>query len=100
MYTQTVSTIGFSKTRLFFPSKISELWARRAQNAKHHKRMCDNRVRKGRVESTDVDRAILLALIYCGSGRVNWLRAAVIDVFGQFSSESRFQTPEIYSCSV
>lgn len=67
---------------------------------KHHKKICDNRVRKGWVESVDVDRAILLALIYCGSRRVNWLRAAVIDVFGQFSSESRFQTREIYSCSV
>lgn len=50
--------------------------------------------------SADVDRGVLLALIYCGSRRVNWLRAALIDVFGQFSLENHFQTPEIYSGSV
>lgn len=44
-------------------------------------------MRKGRPESADVDGAVLLAVIYCGRRRVSWLRAAVIDVFGQFSLE-------------
>lgn len=101
MYTQTVSTIGFFfETQLPFFVQNQGTVDSRSTEHNHHKKIGDNRVRKGRGESADVDRAILLALIYCGSRRVNWLRAAVIDVFGQFSSESRFQTTEIYSCSV
>lgn len=90
----------FLKLASFFGVQNQGTVSSRSTDRKHHKKICDNRVRKGRVESADVDRAILLALIYCGSRRVNWLRAAVIDAFGQFSLESRFQTWEIYSCSV